>query len=310
MPLLVKEIVSKPRILFLFLMLNLLFSCQPESPREYIFLGHPYDYNRLDRLDPRVEQLLAYPFDQVWFGGDMCAQMGGSPENLAYVDSLLGALPGEVHWTLGNHDIDFGPLEPILALRKRPSFYVDYRDGICLLVLNTNLFWFYPSLPPQRDCEEKAAQLELIRSVADTIREASHLIVLHHHGLLTEMLVDSTGELLNPFNINALSIRATCDSTSLVNEVIYPELVKVQQRGVQVVLIGGDMGMMAKEFSYRTPAGIRVLGSGINNSLPREYAPDYVTNFDPDEVLWLHHWPRQRRLEWRFVSLDSLVNGS
>jgi len=290
-----------------FTLLSFLVSCQPKQPREYIFLGHPYDYHRLERLDPRVEQLLTYPFDQVWLGGDVCGEMGSSEENFIYMDSLFDAIPGEIHWSLGNHDINFGPIDQILALKDKPAFYSITQSGICLLVLNTNLFWFYSSDPPQEKCQEKEAQLALIKSVTDTIKEASHLVILHHHGLLTEMLTDSINQLLNPFNVNAQSIRTSCDPKSYANEVVYPQLVEVQERGIQVLLIGGDMGMVAKEFDYRTPEGIAVLGSGINNSMSREFAPEYVTSFDPDKVLWLQHWPEQKRLEWRFVDLDSLV---
>lgn len=295
------------RLIFFCGLLTFAEACLPEAPREYLFVGHPYDYNSYERLDPRVERLLEYPFDEIWLGGDVCAHTAASEENLAYLDSLMEAVPGEVHWTLGNHDVEFGPVERVLALRRRPAFYTTYQNGLCLMVLNTNLFWFYPSNPPQRECAAKEAQLEMVRSVADTIREASHLVVLHHHGLFTEILTDTAGRPTEAFNINARSIRATCDSASYANEVIYKELAKVQRRGVQVVCIGGDLGMVAKEFDYLTPEGISILGSGINNSLPRASAPDYVTAFGPDKVLWLEHWPSRRALKWRFVTLDSLV---
>lgn len=288
-------------------LLLLLNSCQPAPPRDYIFLGHPYDYHDLERVDPRVEKILTYPFDEVWFGGDVCGHTAISESNLAYLDSLIGALPGEVHWTLGNHDINYGPVDRVLSLRKRPPFYTTYRDGVCIVVLNTNLFWYYPSNPPQDNCVEKESQLAMLKAVADTISVASHLIVLHHHGLFTEMLNDDSGRPINAFNVNAGSIRAACDSASYVNEVIYPALAKVQNRGVQVLCIGGDVGMVAKEFTFRTPEGMVLLGSGINNSQPKEFAPEYVTSFDPDKVLWLQHWPREQRLEWKFVDLDSLV---
>ena len=77
----------------------------------------------------------------------------------------------------------------------------------------------------------------------------------------------------------------TCDSNTQFNALIYPKLVEVQNRGVQVVLVGGDVGMQKKSLSYQTREGVWLLGSGINNSLKRENAPEYVKDFGPDEIL-------------------------
>ncbi|MCB9266685.1 MAG: metallophosphoesterase [Lewinellaceae bacterium] len=283
-------------------------ACQkaPSSqPEQYIFLGHPYDWNFADRIDPRLEELDYSGFSQVWLGGDVCARTAEHPSALPYLDSIFSM--DKVHWALGNHDYDYGNPQVILDYLQRPSFYTVWQNGYCLMVLNTNLFWFYPSAPPQRDCEEKAAQWAMIGAVADTIQKASHLIILHHHGLFNELKVNEEGDTLEAFNTNAMPIYGTCGPGSELTAVLYPRLVEVQNRGVQVVLIGGDLGMQAKSFEFQTPEGIWLLGSGINNSVNRDYAPEYVKDFGPDKVLLLEYERQKRELSWKFVELNGLV---
>ncbi|MCB0561572.1 MAG: hypothetical protein H6573_28975 [Lewinellaceae bacterium] len=291
------------------LLILLASSCEPFEPstsQRYIFLGHPYDWNYADRVDSRLERLDYSPYSQVWLGGDVCARTAEHPEALPYLDSLFDL--EKAHWALGNHDYDYGDPQVILDFLQRPSFYTRWQNGYCLMVLNTNFFWPYPSHPPQRDCEQKAAQWDMIRTVADTIREASHLVILHHLGIFNDLKINERGDTLRAFNVNVSPIYGTCDPDSEVTATVYPWLVEVQKRGVQVVLIGGDVGMQAKSFEFRTTEGIWLLGSGINNSLRREYAPEYVKDFGPDKVLLLEFKPGDKELSWEFVELDKLLH--
>jgi hypothetical protein len=297
------------RVLTVFgaLVLSLSVCCKnraSDQVAKYIFLGHPYDWNDAYRLDPRLEKIDYSQYDQVWLGGDVCSRLTEKPETLDYLDSLLDFSDEHVQWTLGNHDVMFGHPERIRQKTGKESFYVTPIDGITLLVLNTNLFWMYDSRPEQVQCEERQAQYELIRSVLDTIQNSSHLVILHHHALLKS---SKPVELRDAFNTNPAAVAMTCDSTFQFDQLIYPKLVKVQEGGIQVVLVGGDLGMRVKRFEYRTPEGIWLLGSGINNSLKKENKPEYVTTFDPDEVLIFKHDPIRQTLEWEFVRLDDMV---
>lgn len=98
----------------------------------------------------------------------------------------------------------------------------------------------------------------------------------------------------------------SCQPPGSFEQLVYPLLRQVQKRGVQVLLIAGDLGQRQKTFEFRTAEGIYFLGTGINNSLDPAFAPDYVTNFDPDRVLLFEHFPEERRLEWEFVLLEKL----
>lgn len=290
--------------------LCLFTACQQEAPvfKEYIFLGHPYQWGDSVRVDERLEKLDFSLYDQVWLGGDVSSKTTLKPSTIDYIDSLFDLGSDRLQWTLGNHDVMYGNLHLITERTGRNTFYTTYFDNICLLVLNTNLFYMMPwGTPPQENCEEKQAQLDLIKTVTDTVKDAQHLVILHHFGLLNELKKDRKGQLMEVFNANLNHIRTTCDSTSDFTKTVYPWLEKVQKRGVQVSLIGGDFGMKAKEFVYKTNEGIYLVGSGINNSVNPEHAPEYVTNFDPDKVLIVRNNLSSGKIEWHYEVLNELV---
>ena len=301
-----------PHAPIIFLLLSLFLSCNLSKPeqnqKQYLFLGHPYDWKNDSKVDPRLEKLEYNQYDQVWLGGDVCSQTTKKESTLEYLDRLFDLGANTTHWTLGNHDIQNGNLQWITTRTKRPTFYTDWVDGICLLVLNTNLFWYYDGNPAQDNCAEKEAQVQMIHAVLDTLQSASHLLILHHHGLFNHLMLDDFDEPLSLFNVNAPKIRMTCDSNSFLTTVLYPSLKKVKKKDIEVILVGGDFGMRAKEFSYQTPEGIWLLGSGINNSVSRSNVPDYVTSLDPDKVLVFKHWPEKSQLEWNFVELSQISN--
>lgn len=289
--------LATPVMLFFCL---LLAGCNADSaPHRYLFLGHPYDWGSENRVDPRLETFDYSPYDQIWLGGDVCARTAKQPETMDYLDSVFRL--DRVHWALGNHDWDYGNRENVLNRLPDPPFYTVWQDGFCLTVLNTNLFWPYPSLPPQEYCTEKAAQLEMIRQVADTISQASHWLILHHHALFSDKMVSPQQDTIRSFNVNPIPYYSTCDSVSEVSSTLYPELARAQNRGVDVICIGGDLGMRAKQFEFKTPEGIWLLGSGINNSVSREYAPEYVKDFGRDYMLEV--WYQEGKMEWAFVPL-------
>lgn len=275
--------------------------------KTYLFLGHPYDWRSENRIDTRIEALALDTFDGIWLGGDVCARSSKADETLIYLDSLFDLDGDNTHWALGNHDIMEGDQKQILNYTKRPEFYVDWQDDLCLLVLNTNYFWHHEWTGPQENCDRRADQLRFIENVCDTLSlAASHLIVLHHHGLFNDKKTSTSGDTLLLNNINPMRIQTHCDPLSDFSAEFYDRFAAVQSRGIQVVLVSGDVGMVSKGYDIETPAGIRLLGSGINNSLDKDYVPDYVTNLNPDTILIFEHYPAKRQLNWLFLPLDSL----
>lgn len=300
------------RAVFFLLSLTFLISCSPAStppPKTdtYLFLGHPYDWRAENRIDPRLELLDYSQFKGVWLGGDVCARSSKSPATLSYLDSIFRLADSNTHWTWGNHDIMEGDERLISQATQRPDYYTHYDQGLLLIILNTNLFWHHPWSPPQEDCERKAQHYAWFHSVLDTIETASHVVVLHHHGLLNELKTSSTGDTLSLGNMDAIPVRPLCAGKRSFTTAVYPKLRTLRAKGKSVLMISGDVGMRSKGYHFSTPEGIQLLGSGINNSLDMNYPPAYVTNFEPDSVLTIQFTPQKQELDWSFVRLSDLV---
>jgi hypothetical protein len=288
------------------LLLLSFFGCGQSNKQQYIYIGHAYDWKAPEgnRVDPRIAALDLNSYDQIWLGGDICSRTSADAKTLDYLDSLFHISAPTTLWALGNHDINKGNIELITQKTKRPATYAHYQDGICLLVLNTNLG--HPQLPAMDSselCQALQQQFELLQQITDTIQQSAYLVLLHHHALLSETLVDGRLDLLDKWHYVLPSLPFSCTPFGTFEELAYPLLTEVQRKGVQVILVGGDLGQRAKHFSYQTKEGIWFLGSGINNSMDPRHVPDYVTNQNPDSILLFNYDRKARKLDWWFLPL-------
>ncbi|MCB9283951.1 MAG: hypothetical protein H6563_07760 [Lewinellaceae bacterium] len=284
----------------------LLTACgRDPSAHSYLFLGHCYQWiGSGDRIDPRVAALPLENYDQIWLGGDACAKTTLQPATLAYLDSLFRFSRGDVHWAWGNHDVLYGNEDRLMATTGRPDYYAQWVDGFLLVVLNTNLFQWPNSRPDSAFCERMEGQYHMLESLADTVSAASHVVVLHHYCLLTNELTGGRYDLDTVFNYYKPFFKVRClPDDATFEKAVYPLLKKIRNRGIEVVLVGGDLGQRAKSFEFQTSDGIWFLGSGINNSVDPARAPAYVTNFGPDQVLEFRYEPKRRVLSWKFLLL-------
>lgn len=290
----------------LFALLAIMACAEPSSDKTYLFLGHPYRWiGSGDRVDPRVERIPLDQYDQIFLGGDVCARTTGRKETLTYLDQLFRFENGNVHWAWGNHDVEMGNEDWILQTTRRPEFYQVWLDGLVLLVLNTNLLQWPNARPSDEFCQRMENQYDMIRNMADTVKAASHVLILHHYCLLSDELSGYSFGLDTVFNYYKPFLKMRCRPDDATFErAVYPLLVKIRNKGVEVILAGGDIGQRAKTFAFQTAEGIWFLGSGINNSADPAYAPAYVTNFDPDSVLVFRHDVERRKLSWKFYALD------
>lgn len=294
------------QILSLFIFILCFSGCHKDQTKEYIFIGHSYKWRTPDgnKVDPRIEALNFEKYDQIWLGGDICSRTSQKAATLDYLDDLFQISKQTTLWAIGNHDIKSGSPSLISKKTKRPFTYSQHSNGITFLVLNTNVG--HPQLPEMdsaKICTALNTQFNLLKNIADTIQFSSHLVVLHHHSLLTESLVKGRKDLLGQWHFIAPYLKMSCSPEGTFENLYYPLLTKIQQKGVQVVLIGGDLGQRAKRFEYQTDSGVWFLGSGINNSMDRKKAPKYVTNFNRDSILIFHHDLNNRKLDWEFHEL-------
>jgi len=266
---------------------SLFFSCKNSTHQKdtykYFFTGHAYQWGAPNwaRLDYRLEKIPFKEYDQLWLGGDLCERVPHHPNTIQYLDTLLDFGSDSTHWAVGNHDVlnldaDYSLIE---SKTGRKTYYTKIVNGICLMILNTT----------------------------ETLQNVSHLVILHHHALLTNSIAENKINVQEIFNFYDPTFNIGCRIRGTFEELVYPRLVEVQKRGVQVILVGGDTGQQVKEFDFTSKDGIVFLGSGINNSYNNKgKAPDYFV-FDPDQVLIFSHEKNQKKLTWEFVELNSLV---
>ncbi len=278
-------------ILFLFFTKTINHQQNSQNPTskevlKYIFMGHTYKSD--SKVDPRLEKFDFSDYDGVWLGGDICSEASREINTLIYLDSLFDLSNPLTFWALGNHDTRNGNYEWFRRYTKRETYFAHYHYGITSIVMNTNLV--------PTNCYNIEKQYEIIVNVCDTISNSSHLILLMHHGLWA----DVPGLPSNPGNYCHSNLKywnATCsDVNSNFVNAIYPLLVEVKQKGIDVICIMGDVGAQKKKLNYISDDGINFLGCGLYHGSPE------------DLVLVFTHTPKENKLTWQYQNLDSLLN--
>jgi len=261
----------------------LLASCQKEKTT-YLHIAHTRSYDGAkDKLMPEVEQIDFDAYDLLMLGGDLVYESTRDSATLNYLDRTFQLSNEDVLWTLGNHDYHHHP-EWISGFTKRPNFYSYQKNGIQYLVLDS-----------QADlCNTTGQQKELLeRSINSLETDITHLIVLHHK-LLWMMDDGPLQKRINEVSNGGAGNCFYCVPPNNFYSDVYPQLVEVQKRGVQVICIAGDIGAKVDEFEYETKEGIFFLASGLKDGSPS------------NKVLLFDHDIDTGKLDWQFTSLKLL----
>ncbi len=270
--------------------------CQSEKDEyNFLFVGHTYDwsYGRGDKVDKRLELVNLDDYDGFWLGGDICASTTLQPKTMSYLDDLFDLRNPNTHFVLGNHDYRDNNLDFYFKATGRPDYYTYSFKNLVISVLNTNL---NPS-----DCENLDAQYKMIVEACDTITNASHYVLLMHHQIFKN--IDG----IQNFKSNGICdhYAMNCDSVDSYFEfTIYPKLVDLKERGVEVIIVVGDTGW-DKGSEKESVEGVRFLASGINNSY---YIGKDVKAKDlkKDKVIIFTLYPKERILDYKYVELNEL----
>jgi hypothetical protein len=249
--------------------------------KEYLHISH----TRTDKnphLDSIVESADYNKYDMLLLGGDLAISTSINEKAISHVDSIFNLGNPNTLWSLGNHD--YKNLVRVKEYTKRAPYYSYNKNGITFIVLDTQ-----DSLS-----NIVGEQKKFFNSVIDTIQQSSHLIVLHHK--LIWMYGNSQLEpRINKEANGNLGDCFYCTNPNNFYSDIYPKLLKIKQKGIEVICLGGDIGFKTKEFDYTTPEGIHFLASGIEHG-------DNKTN----KALLFKHNVLTKHLEWEFIPLTNL----
>lgn len=274
--------------LVLIILLMAVVSCEKVNSitptEEKVFSYLHISHTRTDanpNMVSNIEEINYEKFDMLLLGGDLATLTSINDETISHVDSVFNLGSPNTLWALGNHD--YSNLDRVNKFTKRQAFYSIHKNGLTFIVLDTQ-----DSLT-----NIVGLQRELFNSIVDTINESSHLILLHH-----KLFWMFGNQYLQP-QIENVSNAPLGDCFYCINpnnfySEIYPKLVEVKERGIEVICIGGDIGFKDKEFEYITDEGIYFLASGCK-----------WTDSD-NKALLLKHDLEKNKLQWEFKLLSEL----
>lgn len=252
---------------------------EPE-PNTYIHISHTRTKENPD-IEAFTATLDFSKYDMRWLGGDLADQTSNDEATMINVDTIFNLGSPNTLWSLGNHD--YANLERVEKYTGRPPIYSTTKDGLCFIILDTH----------GGNSSFKDEQYELIKSVTDTISECSHLILLHHHLVWlsgnAELEPDAASISNAPIGNCEYCIRAN----NFYDEV-YPLLLDVEDNGIEVICLAGDIGRKSKYFEYETPENITFLASGIENE------------DEGNQALLFTHDLKEKKLTWEFKLLTEL----
>lgn len=250
----------------------------------YLHIAHTRSYSEaVDQLMPAVEALDYSRFDILMLGGDLVYESTGKRETLLHLDTVFDLSNPHTLWTLGNHDYHDHP-EWIPEITGRPNAFAFQKYGITYLVLDSQ----------EDNCNISGRQKKLLEETLEALKPGTtHLIVLHHKLL---WMMDN-GALQG--RADAVTNGGTggcfhCIPPNNFYAEVYPRLLKVQKKGIQVICIAGDIGVKVHEFEYQSPEGIYFLASGLKDG-----GAD-------NRVLLFEHDIKNRKLSWKFEKLPNL----
>jgi len=139
------------------------------------------------------------------------------------------------------------------------------------------------SFPADLDRAEVAGFIARKKAMAakDLIK-GDHLIILHHkliwmpdHPVLDAQAYATTNGMVGDCFF--------CLMNNNFYKEIYPELVKLEQNGIEVIMVAGDIGSKVNQFEYKTKEGIVLLATGLEDG--REDNQVLVFEYDKGSAL-------------------------
>ncbi len=246
----------------------------------YLHLSHTRT-NTNPLLDATVEKLDFGNYEMLWLGGDLAQLTSADDSTMQHVDRLFDLSNPTTLWALGNHD--YSNLERVKKFTGKPNYYSYHKNGITVVVLDTQ-----DSLSNIVG-EQKA----FLYGILDSLKNSSHLVVLHHKliWMYNYAELEQKAKSISNAEIGDCSY---CINPNPFHSEIYPKLVELKKKGVEVLCIGGDIGFNAKQFEFETEEGIYFLASGIH------------ANNSGNKALLFSHNLHKRQLTWEFVPLEKL----
>lgn len=265
----------------LVLVVSSILSCGESTPvaqRTYIYISHPR-INANDVMYEKVYDIDFSRYDMRLIGGDLAQNTFKNREAVAHRDSIFNFKSPTTLWSVGNHDKTSSTMFYKTTLKNKYHAY--QRDDVTFITLDSQ-----DSLS-----SIVGKQKEFLFNVLDTVTTSSVLIMTHKLIFMNghEVLDSQISKVCNANKGHCYY----CHNPNNFYDEIYPRLIELRERGVQVVWVGGDLGYKTSEFEYVDINGVVFLGNGL------------WFKKDGNKVL-LFSKKNKAPLSYAFVHLDSL----
>ncbi len=270
-----------------FILLTILNSCQQSESVSFLAIGHTRQAESNDRrrVLETVEKIPYEKYDAILLGGDLVLESTKDKAQLDYLDKVFNLRSPSTLWAMGNHDYRDHP-ESVSTITNRPTFYAYNQGKVTFLVLDTQL----------DACNISGKQLQLFHKTINNLSKGDQLIILHHKLIWMPdhpVLDNKTHAITNGMVGDCFY----CLMRNNFYKVVYPELENLEQKGIEVYLIGGDIGSKVNQFEYQTNEGIVFLATGLEDGRA-------------DNQVLLLNYEKGKPISWAFKPLASIIDSS
>lgn len=241
-----------------FILLTIFPSCQQKESASFLAIGHTRQDEKNDtkKVVAAIEKIPFKKYDAVLLGGDLVLESTVDKSQLEYLDKIFDLKSPNTLWALGNHDYRDHP-EYIFEFTNRPNYYSHQIGDITFFVFDTQL----------DSCNITGRQLGSFNKTISKLRKGDQIIILHHkliwmpdHPILdTKTHATTNGMVGDCFY---------CLMRNNFYQDVYPQLVKLEKSGVEVIMVAGDIGSKVNQFEFETKEGITFLATGIEDEKP------------------------------------------
>ena len=259
----------------------ILNSCQQNESVSFLAIGHTRqaESNDKEKVLEAVENIPFEKYAALLLGGDLVLESTKNEAQLNYLNAVFNLQSPNTMWAMGNHDYRDHP-ELIPSITNRPTFYAHQKEEITFLVLDTQL----------DSCNIVGKQLQLFQNTIKNLSKGDQLIILHHkliwmpdHPVLDSKTHATTNGMVGDCFY--------CLMNNNFYKDIYPELIKLEQKGIEVLLIGGDIGSKVNQFEYKTKEGIVFLATGLEDGRA-------------DNQILILNYEKSKPITWEFRHLE------
>ena len=241
---------------------------------QYVFLSHTRHAERdKQELTPEVQALSFQDYDMLLLGGDLLFNSSKDSATTQYLDSVFHLSKPTTLLAAGNHDMKNPAL--LEAITHRPLHYIYHQDGIAFVVWNTQV----------DNCNITGAQRAELQVLAQNLDGVEQVVILHHK-LIWMPGHPELGNQIGQVSNAGICNQPYCLFLNNFYEDIYPILTGIQEQGIPVVLLGGDLGNRTRYYEYQTLEGIWFLASGIQQGELDNQAIILEKNLQSRKLTW------------------------